>query len=532
MTEAAGRLGRIAALAAMGLLLAAVAAAAQSPTKPPPTTAQPAHDTRQRILKPGEAPDAGDFTIAPGFEVHLVGGEMTFPTAMAFGPAGEVYVVEGGYSYGSTSALPRVLLVLDNGTTREVARLPDGPVTGLAQLDGVLYAIGGRDPAALWRIDPATGAVTTLVSGFPVWGHHFTSQLAVGPDRRLYFAVGMPSNSGVIGLDDFNEFQYLSEFPDAHDIPCLQLKLVGQNFETSNPFTAAPDDTTWTGAFKPFRTNSTPGEVVPATPPPGCNGAVFSVAPDGSGLRVVANGFRNPWGIRFAPDGRLFLVDQGMDNGGSRPVAEDTEPMWEIHDGGWYGFPDFPSGFPVTLPGFQGEGKPAPQPLLMDPPPLADKPFFLFVPSCGCMQFDFSHGGTFGKDQMFLAEYGSQFHNDRPGGFRIEQLDLATKTVSDFYVNLKPGPDGTAPERPISVAISPDGSRMYLLDFGDLSTDTLVFFSSALTGGLWRIDPVGGANVGEAGAPAGGVHHGMPLAPMGALAAVAAAALAARRRRA
>jgi glucose/arabinose dehydrogenase len=88
---------------------------------------------------------------------------------------------------------------------------------------------------------------------------------------------------------------------------------------------------------------------VKGTPPPGCNGAVFRANPDGSDLETFATGFRNVYVMGFSPDGRLFGIDQGYDNGGSRPVANDFDSLWVIQKGGWYGFPDFPSGIPITL---------------------------------------------------------------------------------------------------------------------------------------------------------------------------------------
>lgn len=457
---------------------------------PPPDEVPKPKDLDRPIINPGEAPNETDYTLEDGYTIRLVSGEMTFPTAIAFDDDGDVYVVEGGYSYGSATAIPRILTVEGDGTTQEVTRLPDGPITGLAHHNGSLYAVGGRDPAEVWRIDPDNGDRETILTGFPVWGHHFTSQLVFGPDDKLYFAVGMPTNAGVIGLEDFYEFQYLSIFPEARDIPCVRHVLVGQNFETPNPFTEDPDDTAVTGAFHRFGEPSEPGEVIEATPAPGCNGAVFRANPDGSDLEVYATGFRNPYGINFGPEGDLFLIDQGIDNGGSRPVANDLEPMWRVQEGGWYGFPDYPSGFPVTLSGFHGKEKPQPKPLLSEHPPLAGRPFFLLVPSCGCMQFDFSPGGAFGYEgQAFISEYGAQFHADRPGGFRIERLAMETKTIGDFYINKKPGAPGNSPERPISVAFHPQEDALYLLDFGHLATDTLNFFSSPLTGSLWVIEP-------------------------------------------
>lgn len=465
----------------------------------PPDVAPGPEDTTHPVdlpaprIRPGESPPAAEYRLEDGYRLELVVDGLTYPTTVAFGPDGALYLAEAGYSYGPATAIPRVLRVVGPGRTEEVARLPDGPVTGLVWHDGALFAWGGRAPAELWRIDPANGEIETVVTGFPVWGHHLTGQLAVGPeDGRLYFSAGYPSNSGILDLDDYYQFGYLSIFREAaRDIPCegLELRLHGRNAETDNPFTVDPDDRALTGAFQRFGDRSEPGQVVETGEPPLCNGAVFSVNPDGTDLQVVAQGWRNLYGLAFAPDGRLFGVDQGMDNSGSRPVRGDFDPLWVVEPGRWYGFPDFPSGFPIASGAFNPDDREDPLPLLSEHPPVADENrFFLFAPSSGSLQFDFSDSEAFGyAGDLFIAQYGSQFQDPPPTrGRAIVRLDMETRVPHDFYVNRAPGPAGVAPERPASVVFGPDDA-LYLVDFGELETDGDVFFPSAETGALWRI---------------------------------------------
>ena len=42
--------------------------------------------------------------------------------------------------------------------------------------------------------------------------------------------------------------------------------------------------------------------------------------PTGGAPQLVTWGFRNPFGFSFAPDGRLYVTDNGYDVRGSRPV--------------------------------------------------------------------------------------------------------------------------------------------------------------------------------------------------------------------
>jgi glucose/arabinose dehydrogenase len=65
--------------------------------------------------------------------------------------------------------------------------------------------------------------------------------------------------------------------------------------------------------------------------------AVLSVRPDGSDLRVVARGLRNPFGLAFQPGtNRLYVSDNGRDELG---VSEPAETIVRIRPGAHYGWP-------------------------------------------------------------------------------------------------------------------------------------------------------------------------------------------------
>ncbi len=65
--------------------------------------------------------------------------------------------------------------------------------------------------------------------------------------------------------------------------------------------------------------------------------AVLSVKPDGSDLRVVARGLRNPFGLAFEPGtSRLFVSDNGRDGLGD---SEPAETVVLIRPGAHYGWP-------------------------------------------------------------------------------------------------------------------------------------------------------------------------------------------------
>lgn len=67
---------------------------------------------------------------------------------------------------------------------------------------------------------------------------------------------------------------------------------------------------------------------------------VLSLRPDGSDLRVVARGLRNPFGLAFQPGtGRLYVSVNGQDELGTKKRPEPAEMVVVVREGAFYGWP-------------------------------------------------------------------------------------------------------------------------------------------------------------------------------------------------
>ena len=67
---------------------------------------------------------------------------------------------------------------------------------------------------------------------------------------------------------------------------------------------------------------------------------VLSLRPDGSDLRVVARGLRNPFGLAFQPGtGRLYASVNGQDELGTKTRPEPAEMVVVVRKGAFYGWP-------------------------------------------------------------------------------------------------------------------------------------------------------------------------------------------------
>ncbi|HBX24362.1 MAG TPA: glucose dehydrogenase [Desulfotomaculum sp.] len=437
----------------------------------------------------------GDFYLQSGYRLEPVITGLTYPTSVTFDNAGNIYVGEAGYSYGPAKAdgQGRILAVGPGGRAKEVARGFRGPMTSVKWHKGNFYVAEGAFPGRIYRV-ARDGRRVILVSGLRSGGDHFTTEIVFGPDEVMYFGVGTFTNSAVVGIDNFF-YGWLAELPNQHDVPCRDIVLTGINFASIDPFALAEGEVriVKTGAFKPFGTTSYPGEVVNGELY--CNGVIYRCAPDGSGLAPFADGFRNPFGLGFSPTGRFYAIDQGYDDRGSRPVTNSLDPMWEVIPGGWYGWPDFVGGEPITNPEFSPQGKPPHQFVLKYHPPLAGRPVLQFAHHSATMKFDFSTNPYFGyPNQAFAAQFGSAApitgHPHGMPGFRVVRVDPQAGQVHDFLVSNNPGPDGTGPARPVDVKFDPRGENLYIVDFGVMQANQGAIIPWSRTGSLWKVSRI------------------------------------------
>ncbi len=449
----------------------------------------------QTEFTPPREVDASDVALLDGYRIEPVATGLTFPTGVAFDDQGRVYVTESGYSYGEVVTTPRLLRVTPDGGSEVVASGTNPPWNGVTFFDGAFYVAGGTlEAGQILRITP-DGRATPLVQGLPSLGDHHVNGPVVGPDGFLYFGQGTATNSGVVGLDNF-AFGWLKRYPEFHDVPCQDITLLGTNYITPNPLTPNPDDSVTTGAFVAFGTPTTAGQVIPGEVP--CSGAIMRVSPAGGTPELVAWGFRNPFGLAFSPEGELYVVENSFDVRGSRPVFGAGDVLWKVERGTWYGWPDFNAGRPLTdADQYQALGEPAPGFLLAEHPDMPPEPAALLGVHSSSNGMDFSRNPDFGYvGQTFIAQFGDMAPGVgkvlSPVGYKVVRVDVDSGVVYDFAVNRDPdGPaskvGGGGLERPISVRFSPDGSALYVVDFGVMTIEGEQIIPKKGTGVLWRI---------------------------------------------
>jgi len=429
--------------------------------------------------------DIENVRLPAGYRIEVVASTLTFPSGVTFDDIGEPFVVEAGLSHGERFVPPRLVRVAPDGTTTQVAAGKNGPWNGVTFARGSFFVAEGgeKEGGRILRID-RDGTTKTLIEGLPSFGDHHTTGPVVGPDGFVYFGQGTATNSGVVEKD--------AQHPEFHDVPCRDVTLAGVNFDSADP--GKPEAHVTTGAFLPFGQRGEKGQVIPGRVP--CSGAILKVPIDGGAAQLVAWGLRNPFGLAFAPDGRLFVTENGPAVRGSRPIWGAADYLWEIQNGSWYGWPDFLGGEPVNKKRFAVPGKEAPAFLLDHAPGTPPMPNAYFGVASSSSGLDFSRNAAFGhQGHAFVAQFGDAESTTAkaPVGFKVVRVDPKTGVIADFAVNAgdKSGPaskvGGNGLERPVACRFDPKGTALYVVDYGVMSVTDKGLTPMESTGVLWKI---------------------------------------------
>jgi glucose/arabinose dehydrogenase len=545
-----------------GLLLVA-GSQLQSGASPDTSFAQASEDTRTNPVCPEEDvfydPGNGeDIAVPEGYEVEVFAEGLNFPSAIAFKGTGrdfKVYVVESGRGlpsrcndnesdvfggkFSSDNPFTPDLLVFDDDgnllsgplakpTATGGGFQPDGPAIGLGfkhgSRGGTLFASDSNqgirgapgdanNTSRLLTLKPTEGedAVEPFITGLPT-GDHPTEQVLV-KGGWLYWSQGSATNSGVTGEDN-------GAGGNQHEIACEDVKLSENVWDSGDGHV--------TSGYSNHGVTR-PGEEVEAfedaTKPGMCTGAILRAKvnhPNPSNtVEPFSWGYRNPFGIRFAPrshalKGGLLVTENGEDERGARPVnnAPDRLQLAQRNPDGtpdYHGWPDR-FGFlestqsvfnPIGGPGDDNPdavvGKPVAPVLAFAPqPPVA--PLALEPANVAAVGLDFApakflHGGVERGAALVGREgdFGFSPSNGEPEAghdvelvnfsrprarFSLEQSRFAFNCPEADQDHLSDGSATCASDvdqafvsqlrginRPITVLFGPDGA-LYVVDFG------------------------------------------------------------------
>lgn len=237
------------------------------------------------------------------------------PTAMAIGPDGRLYVANSSgiiqaLTIGDGPSNTKVITAVQQVTTAAMSCLtsPQPPtcmqeVFGIAfdPLDNAMYVTNtisgfggmGQAPAGSFPgkitkfVAPGYTTRSDVITGLPISNSgHEANDLAFGPDGRLYIEQGSSTNAGVV-----NPISGIFQLPDT---PLSGAVLVADVHAVG------------------FNGNIT------YSPPNTYSSSVAQAG--GFGVSVYASGFRNPYGLVWHSNGKLYATDNGP-NAGYGPAS-------------------------------------------------------------------------------------------------------------------------------------------------------------------------------------------------------------------
>lgn len=472
-----------------------------------------------------------------GFDLKPYITHLTAPTAMAFDRKGILFVAEGGFDGDD----PHIYAFTPDGGQFDIypkgRRVPIfspgfriyGPIGGMAVANGQIY-VSHRDSNGLGVITAFDyqGNHRTVVADLPAQGDYGVTDVVINPiNGRLYFGVGTATNSGVVGMDNWQE-GWLRKYPEVCDQSYVDLKLHGRRFDTPNPFAGlfGGKDVSVTAPFQPFGVSNKTTIRAASNGKP--NGAIYSIDPGGGDPRVEAYGIHDPRGLAFNAYNRLYMTNTGMELRGTRPVKDDPDALvWVVRDT-WYGWPDYSADLrPISDARFQ---PPLAMILKTGYPDLSalidheasglfrpDRSTLLaavFEPLSGAAKFCFAPAtkpwsrfrdcalvALSGDRAPFATGGPNGLKMISPTGYKVVRVNMDNKEVSDFIHNTldKPAHDlpsgqDLALERPIDVKYDPTDNCLYILDFGRMRMRNGKEEVAADTGKIYRLVPMAPAS--------------------------------------
>jgi glucose/arabinose dehydrogenase len=419
-------------------------------------------DVQARTIRPA------DIAVPENFAIEVAAQGLAAPTMVTFDEQGRMLIAESAYGGGGE---PKVTRIEPDGKKTILASGKafgdELPITAVGFHDNQVYVVH----AGTVSIIQSDGSLDNIITGLPGRGDHQANQL-IFQDNFMYLSIGTVTNSAVVGPDNA-VFGWLKrpENRQLHDVPCADITLTDQVFESENPLANEPQ-TVKTSAFSAFGTVLPAGSMVKGDVK--CNGAVLRARPDGSKLEVYAWGFRNPYGLEIGPDRSLYVTMHGFDARGSRPVEDAWDCFYKVEQNAWYGWPDYACDIPISQARFRAKDKPQPQFLLEAHPSVPPKPLRKFTPHAATNGFAFAPSDQWGKaTDVFVTLFGDftpatgTVHE--PQGVKVVRLDTTRGEIADFITNKVPGVasrhSGGGLEHPSDVTFGPDGN-MYLTDWG------------------------------------------------------------------
>lgn len=230
----------------------------------------------------------------------------------------------------------QIRLITPEGKEKILISNGNYDIEDMLHYDNSIYYLS---KTTLYKLDLDNLSVENYLENIPLSGNNIERKLFV-LNGEIGLTIGSYSNSGI------------SEGPN-FDIPPVDVTLNGNNYgENENiAYCKKPGIKCEVG-------EKIEGQKVG-------NAAIYIIDNKTKELKLYASGIRSVTGIDVDSEGNVYAAIEGMENKGLRPVSDDSDYIYEIKKGLWYGFPDYSGGDYIESPRFQDEEGNLVKPILL-----------------------------------------------------------------------------------------------------------------------------------------------------------------------
>ena len=232
----------------------------------------------------------------------------------------------------------KIQLITSTGKSNYIYNDVGLNIKSLGYKDNKLYFSSGTK---ILSYNLTNRKIETLIKDLPNFGDYKDSIIRIN-GNDIYVTIGAATNSGVVGEDNL----WLKDNRYTCDIPPFDITLKGLNFGNGN-----------NSAFSIYGTKAIKGQIISGHFPGNASILVYNI--NSKQLNTYSYGIRNIKGMDFNSEGMIIASVGGMENRGLRPVKGDSDYIYKIEKGVWYGWPDYSGGDPITSPRFKGKNNQA-----------------------------------------------------------------------------------------------------------------------------------------------------------------------------
>lgn len=175
----------------------------------------------------------------------------------------------------------------------------------------------------LLKINVKDGNIDRILKEIPFGGERIKRKL-LAKDDKILLAVGSFTNTGISEKGD----EFTKELWDKSSV---DLEVTGENFGEGN-----------TGVFKKYGEKNTEGEKIKGENIG--NSAIYEIDLEKKEAKLFASGIKNILSWDLNSKDEIIGTIEGLEPEGPRGALRDTDHIYKITKGTWYGWPDYSGG--------------------------------------------------------------------------------------------------------------------------------------------------------------------------------------------